>query len=241
MRRSPCILNRFEPSQAMNPKAIVFDAYGTLFDVHSVMQSIADDFGGDLPALSALWRQKQLEYSWLRSLMERYEDFWEITYAALRSAVSQLKIELSDAQQNKLMEAYLVPLAFPDARTALERFKGTPMAILSNGSPKMLESAVRHNGLGSYFSELISVDLVKRYKPSPAVYALGPDILNLPVEQILFVSSNSWDAAGAKAFGYQVCWCNRSTAEMEQLGFEPDMTVQRLDEITLRPAVQRKL
>jgi 2-haloacid dehalogenase len=221
----------------MNPKAIVFDAYGTLFDVHSVMQSIGDDISGDLPALSALWRQKQLEYSWLRSLMERYEDFWEITYAALRSAVSQLKIEVSDAQQNRLMEAYLVPAAFPDARTALERHKGTPMAILSNGSPKMLESAVRHNGLESYFSEIMSVDRVKRYKPSPAVYALGPEILNLPAKEILFVSSNWWDAAGAKAFGYKVCWCNRSAAEMEQLGFAPDMTVPRLDEITLRPAV----
>ena len=117
----------------MNPKAIVFDAYGTLFDVHSVVLGIGDNFTGDLQVLSALWRQKQLEYTWLRSLMECYEDFWEITYAALQSAVSQLKIEANNAQLNRLMQAYLVPSAFSDARTALERLKGMPLAILSNG------------------------------------------------------------------------------------------------------------
>ena len=217
----------------MNPKAIVFDAYGTLFDVHSVVLGIGDDFTGDLQVLSALWRQKQLEYTWLRSLMGHYEDFWEITYAALQSAVSQLKIEATNAQLNRLMQAYLVPSAFSDATTALEGLKGTPLAILSNGSPKMLESAVRHNGLESYFTEVISADRVKTYKPSPLVYALGPEILKIPAGEILFVSSNSWDAAGAKAFGYKVCWCNRSAAEMEQLGFAPDITVRRLDQITL--------
>jgi 2-haloacid dehalogenase len=212
----------------MNPKAVIFDAYGTLFDVHSVVR-------GDVhsQALSALWRQKQLEYTWLRSLMGSYQDFWEVTHAALVAAVRQLKIEASRAQLNSLMQAYLVPAAFLDVRTAVERLKGTPLAILSNGSPKMLESAVRHNGLESWFASVISVDRVKTYKPSPLVYALGPEILRHPAKEILFVSSNSWDAAGAKAFGYQVCWCNRSAAEMEELGFAPDITVSSLDEITL--------
>ncbi|MEO8052678.1 MAG: haloacid dehalogenase type II [Acidobacteriota bacterium] len=217
----------------MNPKAIVFDAYGTLFDVHSVVQGIGDNLAGDVQALSALWRQKQIEYTWLRSLMGRYEDFWAVTYAALKSAVRQLKIEASDAQLNTLMQAYLVPAAFSDVRPAFEGLKSTPLAILSNGSPGMLESAVRHNGLESSFAAVISVDRVRTYKPSPMVYALGPEILKLPAKDILFVSSNWWDAAGAKAFGYRVCWCNRSAAEMEALGFAPDMTISRLDEIAL--------
>lgn len=215
----------------MNLRAIVFDAYGTLFDVHSVVSGVSDDLTGDRQALSALWRQKQLEYTWLRSLMGRYEDFWEITYAALRSAVNQLKIEATNEQLDGLMQAYLVPSVFSDAKIALESIRGVPMAILSNGSPKMLEAAVGHNGLQSYFTEVISVDRVQTYKPSPAVYALGPEILKVAVEEILFVSSNSWDAAGAKAFGYKVCWCNRSGAEMEKLGFAPDVTVTRLDAI----------
>jgi 2-haloacid dehalogenase len=215
----------------MKPQAFVFDAYGTLFDVHSVVDRAGNDIPGDLHALSTLWRQKQLEYSWLRSLMERYEDFWDVTEAALRSAVRQLNIEASDAQLERLMQAYLFPLAFLDARPALEALKGAPLAILSNGSPKMLESAVRHNGLEHYFSEIISVDTVKTYKPSPRVYALGPEILNLPASEILLSSSNGWDVAGAKAFGYKVCWCNRSHGHMEHLGFSADLTVLRLDQI----------
>ncbi len=217
----------------MNPRAVVFDAYGTLFDVHSVVQGIGGDHDVGSQALSALWRQKQLEYTWLRSLMGRYADFWEITHDALLAAVRQLKIEASSAQISGLMQAYLVPSAFSDVRTAVERLKGTPLAILSNGSPRILESAVRHNGLEACFAAVISVDRVKTYKPSPLVYALGPEILQLPAKEILFVSSNSWDAAGAKAYGYRVCWCNRSAAEMEKLGFTPDTTVSSLDEIAL--------
>ena len=216
----------------MKPRAFVFDAYGTLFDVHSVVLGDGNNIPGDLKALSRLWRQKQLEYTWLRSLMERYEDFWDVTEAALRSAVRQLKIEASDVQLDTLMQAYLFPSAFPDVRPALKALNGAPLAILSNGSPRMLESAVRHNSLGSYFAEIISADRVKTYKPSPRVYALGTEILNLPASDILFISSNSWDAAGAKAFGYKVCWCNRATTEMEYFGCAPDLVVPRLDQIT---------
>ena len=214
----------------MNPRAFVFDAYGTLFDVHSVVVRAAN-LPGDLQALSALWRQKQLEYTWLRSLMERYQDFWDVTEAALRAAVTQLKIQASDAELHGLMQAYLRPSAFPDVTPALDALHGAPLAILSNGSPKMLDSAVHHNGLTSYFAEIISVDRVKTYKPSPRVYALAPEVLGFPPEEILFVSSNSWDVAGAKAFGYKVCWCNRSQGHMEHLGFSADMTVFRLDQI----------
>jgi 2-haloacid dehalogenase len=216
----------------VRPRAILFDAYGTLFDVHSVALRGGTGIPGNLQALSELWRRKQLEYTWLRALMARYKDFRLITDAALRSAIRELSIEATDRQLEQLMQAYLVPPVFPDARSALEGLKGaSPLAILSNGSPAMLDSAVRHNGLASYFAEIISVDRVKTYKPSPRVYALGPEILNLPPAEILFVSSNSWDAAGAKAFGYTVCWCNRSGAEMDDLGFAPDFTVRRLDQL----------
>ena len=163
--------------------------------------------------------------------MERYEDFWGVTEAALRSAVTQLKIEASDAQLDSLMQAYLFPSAFPDVKLALDALQGVPLAILSNGSPEMLAEAVRRNGLEHYFAEIISVDRAKSYKPSPRVYTLGTEILQIPASEILFVSSNSWDVAGAKAFGYNVCWCNRSQAPMEYLGSWPDMTVLRLDQI----------
>jgi 2-haloacid dehalogenase len=214
----------------MNPRAFVFDAYGTLFDVHSIVVRAAN-LPGDLQALSALWRQKQLEYTWLRSLMERYQDFWDVTEASLRAAVTQLKIQASDAELHGLMQAYLRPSTFPDVTEALDALQGAPLAILSNGSPKMLDSAVHYNGLTSYFAEIISVDRVKTYKPSPRVYALAHEALGVPPEEILFVSSNSWDVAGAKSFGYNVCWCNRSQGHMEHLGLSADLTISRLDQI----------
>jgi 2-haloacid dehalogenase len=203
------------------PKAFIFDAYGTLFDVHS----------GIPAALSQLWRRKQLEYTWLRALMERYDDFRHITEAALRTAARELRIDATDGQIEQLMQTYLFPAVFEDVLPALEALKGSKLAILSNGSPEMLDAAVRHNGLESWFTEIISVDRVKTYKPSPRVYALGPEILNLPAHEILFISSNSWDAAGAKAFGYKVCWCNRSGAFFENLALEPDIQVTRLDQL----------
>jgi 2-haloacid dehalogenase len=214
----------------MKPRAIVFDAYGTLFDVHSVVTR-STNIIEDLSALSVLWRQRQLEYTWLRALMERYEDFLNVTETALRSAVRQLHIRIDDTQLNMLMEAYLLPSAFQDVKPGLESLKHLPMVILSNGSTKMLESAVRHNGLGTFFTEIISVDRVRTYKPSPRVYSLGTQSLHLPASEILFVSSNSWDGSGAKACGYKVCWCNRSNEEIAFLEGVPDLIVTRLDQI----------
>jgi 2-haloacid dehalogenase len=213
------------------PRAYLFDAYGTLLDVHSVVVRAGAAIQADLQMLSSLWRRKQLEYTWLRSLMERYVDFWEVTEAALQAAAEQLGVALSPEQARGLMQAYLVPSAFPDADTALESLCGRPVAILSNGSPRMLEAAVRHNSLERYFTELISAHRVRTYKPSPRVYALGPEVLKLPVREILFVSSNAWDAAGAKAFGYRVCWCNRSGSQWERLGPAADVTVTSLDQL----------
>jgi 2-haloacid dehalogenase len=215
-------------------QAFLFDAYGTLFDVHSVVIRAAAGIPGDLDALSELWRQKQLEFTWLRALMDRYQDFWQITEAALRTALTQLQVEATEPQVQQLLNAYLAPAAFPDARIALDALQHSPRAILSNGSPRMLEAAVHSNGLESCFAAVISVDRVKTYKPSPKVYLLGPASLNLPADQILFVSSNAWDAAGAKAFGYSVCWCNRSGRAMDRLGFAPDIEVSSLDQIPNR-------
>ena len=212
----------------------MFDAYGTLLDVHSVVMRAGTSLGGDLHALSQLWRQKQLEFTWLRALMDRYEDFWHVTEAALRTALAQLQMEASEPQIQQLLNAYLTPAVFPDARAALEALHNFPRAILSNGTPAMLEAAVQHNRLASHFAAVISVDPLKTYKPSPQVYQLGPDALHLPAEEILFVSSNAWDASGAKAFGYSVCWCNRSGRPMDQLGFAPDLVVSSLDQVPLQ-------
>jgi 2-haloacid dehalogenase len=212
-------------------RAFLFDAYGTLFDVHSVALRAGSEIAGDLESLSHLWRQKQLEFTWLRALMDRYQEFWQITEAALRTALAQLQMEASESQVRQLLDGYLAPAVFPDAKAALDSLGTFPRAILSNGSPVMLEAAVRNNNLESYFSAVISVDQVKTYKPSPKVYQLGPQTLGFQSHEILFVSSNAWDAAGAKAFGYSVCWCNRSGRPMDRLGFAPDLVVTSLDQI----------
>ena len=183
----------------------------------------------DPVALANLWRQKQLEYTWLRSLMDRYEDFWSVTEQALRYSVRRLGLGADEAQIQALMHAYLSLRSFPEVHAALRRLEGIPLGILSNGSPPMLDAAVRASGLATVFDLVLSVDAVKVYKPSPKVYALGPRAFGVAAQDILFVSSNAWDVAGAKAFGYRVCWCNRQRAPMETLGVAPDHEVQSLD------------
>jgi 2-haloacid dehalogenase len=213
----------------MTIRGYVFDAYGTLFDVHSVVDAGAA-VTSDPTALSLLWRQKQLEYTWLRSLMGRYEDFWAVTEAALRYAVRRLEIRASDAQLRTLMEAYLRLACFADVRSALTGLRG-PRAILSNGAPTMLEAAVRSSGLAPLLDHVISVDRVRIYKPAAAVYALGPQTLGIPADELLFVSSNAWDVAGAKSFGYRVAWCNRLGAPEEELGVRADHVVRTLTDL----------
>jgi len=206
----------------------VFDAYGTLFDVHSVIEA-GREITTDPMALSTLWRQKQLEYSWLRSLMGRYDDFWAVTEAALRHSVRRLGLPASEAQLKRVMDAYLSLACFPEVKGALARLTGLPCAILSNGAPTMLAAAVRSAGLESSLAHVISVDEVKIFKPSPRAYALGPARMGLPADQLLFVSSNAWDVAGAKAFGYQVAWCNRTAAPAEELGMIADYEITTLE------------
>ena len=209
-------------------RGYVFDAYGTLFDVHSVIEA-GRAITADPAALSVLWRQKQLEYTWLRSLMGRYEDFWAVTEAALRFSVRRLGLAADAAQLARLMDAYLSLACFPEVDAALERLGGRPRGILSNGSPRMLAAAVASSGLGRHLQHVLSVDSVKTFKPAPTVYALGPQAFGIPAGELLFVSSNAWDVAGAKAFGYQVAWCNRTGAPAEELGAPPDLVISRLD------------
>jgi 2-haloacid dehalogenase len=211
-------------------RGYVFDAYGTLFDVHSVVEA-GRALTDDPVALSVLWRQKQLEYTWLRSLMGRYEDFWSVTEAALRYSVKRLGLRADEAALARLMDAYLTLACFPEVPTALARLAGRPRAILSNGAPRMLAAAVASSGLGAALDHVISVDRVKVYKPAPAVYALGPATLGVPAGELLFVSSNAWDVAGAKAAGYRVAWCNRTGAPEEELGVRADCVVSNLSEL----------
>jgi 2-haloacid dehalogenase len=213
------------------PRAVVFDAYGTLFDVHSIVDA-ARAITSDPDALSRLWRQKQLEYTWLRSLMERYEDFWVVTAQALRYALRRLGITATEAQVDALMQAYLTLAPFPEVPSALRTLGAHPLAILSNGSPRMLDGAVRSSGLDGVFTAVLSVDAVRVYKPSPRVYELATSALGLAPGEILFVSSNAWDVAGAATFGFRTCWCNRVNAPAEELEVTPDYEVDRLDAIS---------
>jgi 2-haloacid dehalogenase len=203
---------------------LLFDAYGTLFDVHSVVEA-GRAVTADPLRLSALWRQKQLEYTWLRSLMGRYEDFWAVTESALAFACRQLELGADAAARQRLMEAYLALDAFPEVPGVLTRLRDRPSAILSNGAPRMLDAVVAHNRLGALLRAVISVDAVRTFKPHPAVYALGAARLGLPREEVAFVSSNGWDVAGAKAFGFRVVWVNRHRAPLEELGVVPDLEV----------------
>ena len=212
-------------------RAFVFDAYGTLFDVHSVVAACRE-VTSDPETLSREWRAKQLEYTWLRALMGRYEDFWEITRAALRFALKRLKLSATEGQMDRVMSAYLSLSAFPEVRETLTTLSPRfTTAILSNGSPRMLQAAVESSGLTPYLHHVLSVDACQTYKPSPVVYALAPKALGLAKETIAFVSSNSFDVIGAKAFGFRVVWCNRAEARLDELGILPDVTVARLDEI----------
>ena len=210
------------------PSAIVFDAYGTLFDVHSVATLANELFPGQGEALSQRWRAKQLEYSWTLSLMRRYEDFWNVTDHALTFACHALKLSCSASEHQRLMDSYLRLSAFPDASAGLKQAAGTRLAILSNGSPKMLGAVVSSAGFGGAFTRVISVDEIRVYKPDPRVYQLAVDTLHVQPSSVLFVSSNAWDVGGAKAFGFRTCWVNRDGVPPEELGLNADFVVGNL-------------
>jgi 2-haloacid dehalogenase len=214
-------------------RALVFDAYGTLFDVHSVVALCEQLWPGKGAALSQLWRAKQLEYTWQRSLMRRYEDFGRITEASLRYACAALGLPVDEGRRRGLMDAYLKLSTFPEVHDALAALKASRLrlAILSNGSPAMLRPLVANAGLESFIRTVISVDPRKIYKPAPAVYRLAVERLRAPKTAIGFVSSNCWDACGAKSFGFRTFWINRAAAPVEELGAAPDYVIKSLDEL----------
>jgi 2-haloacid dehalogenase len=213
-------------------KALVFDAYGTLFDVRSVLSRCEEVFPGHGSALTGLWRTKQLEYTWLRSLMGKYEDFWQVTQDGLVFACRSLGLASTHDQIDHLMQAYLTLRPFPEITTALESLSTVPLSILSNGTPTMLDSVVRSAGLEGRFQHILSVDEVHVYKPSPVVYQLAETHLGIQREEIGFVSSNGWDVAGGKAFGFQAYWLNRQHAPAEALGVKPDRIIHSAMELT---------
>lgn len=213
-------------------RACVFDAYGTLFDVASVTALCQKALGEKAPRLSSLWREKQLQYTWLRAAQGRHADFWQVTGDALDYAMDAL--EVSDAELRKqLMASYLRLEVFPEVPDVLRQLQlsAVSMAILSNGSPSMLAAAVEHAGIGACLDLVISVEEVGVYKPHPAVYARATERLRLASGQICFLSSNAWDAYAASAFGMQVIWCNRNGQRPERLPGLPDAEVRDLTQV----------
>ncbi len=239
----------------MTIKAVVFDAYGTLFDVQSVAAITEETFPGHGDMITQIWRIKQLEYSWLRSLMGRYEDFSAITRDALIYTLRCLGLPRDDAAFARIMEKYLHLDLYPDARAALDAMRDRKLAILSNGSSDMLNALVRNSGLDTVLDATISVDAKRIFKPHRDAYVLIEEKLGVAPADVLFVSSNPWDACGAKAFGLNVAWIERVTPEgmarecaktdlvapltmfkalrmqMDELGVEPDHRIATLSDL----------
>lgn len=215
--------------QDMIDGACVFDAYGTLLDVASPVSKCADVLGDDAPRLGLLWRTKQLEYSWLRSLMGEHADFWQLTGDALDFAMETLNVS-DDALRQRLMDLYFTLDAFPEVPGLLEILKSAGMktAILSNGSPDMLQGAIDHAGIAAQLDAVYSVEDVGIFKPHASVYQMAVYGLSLPPEKICFMSSNAWDVAGASHFGFRVVWVNRYGQARERLPGGPEHVISDL-------------
>lgn len=213
-------------------RACVFDAYGTLFDFGSAAASCRDVLGDQGGRLTALWRDKQLQYSWLRAVQGRHADFWQVTGDALDFALEVLGI-VEPRLRNRLMDLYLELDPFPEVPDVLRRLKaaGKPAAILSNGTPAMLQAIVAKSGLGDLLDHVLSVEEAGVYKPHPKIYQLALDRLGVAAGDILFLSSNGWDAWAASAFGMRVAWCNRQGNRRERLPGAPDRELTSLSEL----------
>jgi 2-haloacid dehalogenase len=218
------------------PKAVLFDAYGTLFDVYSVGLLAEQLFPGQGSALGVLWRDKQIEYTRLVTTSNdgsHYQPFWELTRAGLRYACKRLALELTPAREERLMNQYRHLSAFPENKEVLAalRDKGVATGILSNGDPEMLGIAIRSAGLEGLLDHVLSVDVVRKYKTHPEAYALGPKATGLDARQIAFVSCNAWDALAATWYGYRTLWVNRYQLPFEELGTQPTRTGASLRDV----------
>ena len=218
------------------PRAVLFDAYGTLFDVYSVGLLAEQLFPGQGSALSVLWRDKQIEYTRLVTTSSdgrHYQPFWELTRAGLRYACKRLGLTLAPAQEERLMNQYRHLSAFPENREVLQALKdkGVATGVLSNGDPDMLGVAIRSAGLEGLLDHVLSVDSVRKYKTHPDAYALGPQATGLDAKQIAFVSCNGWDALAATWYGYRTLWVNRYQLPFEELGTQPTRTGSSLRDV----------
>lgn len=215
-----------------NIKACVFDAYGTLFDVHSAVGKYKQRLGRVADQVSLVWRTKQLEYTWLRSLMQRHADFWQVTREALDYAFDAHRIDDRDLHEN-LMQAYLHLNCYPEVPEALSVLKsrGFRVAILSNGTPDMLAAAVKNSGIDALIDRIFSIEQVGVFKPDPRVYRIAVDELGIQPAEIIFQSSNAWDAAGASSFGLKVAWVNRFGQSRERIPGQPDAEIGNLMEL----------
>ena len=221
------------PGSSSPFKAVVFDAYGTLFDVHSVASLAEQMFPGRGEALSQLWRQKQLEYSWLRAMSRRYKPFWEITLDGLRFAAARLSLPITAEIEGRLVNQYACLSAFPENVQALREMKaaGLRLGILTNGNRDMIEVSVRSSGMTGLFDQLLSSEAVETFKTMDAIYALAPEAFGCRAKEILFVSSNCWDAIGSRWYGYTSFWINRGGMPLDQLDTEPDHTGRLLTDV----------
>src|SRR6266404_2245301 len=213
-------------------RACVFDAYGTLFDVAAAARSCGGELGEKSSALSSLWREKQLQYTWLRAAQGRHADFWQVTGEALDFSLETLMLD-QPGLRDRLMELYLTLDTFPEVPDVLRQLKaaGIKTAILSNGTPAMLDSAVKNARIDGLLDIVLSVEEVGVFKPDPRVYQLAVDRLAIPASQIAFQSSNAWDAYAASAFGMRVVWCNRYRQRKERLPGTPDYEIETLAEL----------
>lgn len=213
-------------------KLCVFDAYGTLFDVHSAVGQHVQALGEQAQSISMLWRQKQLEYTWLRSLMGRYVDFQQVTAEALSYSLQAHTVSDAGLEQ-QLLQAYNQLSSYPEVVATLKQLRGAGIttAILSNGSPAMLQAAVTYAGLDDLIDKVISVDDLAIYKPDPRVYQLAVEAFGVTKEQILFHSSNAWDVAGAVNFGFNVAWINRFSQPSEPLSAAPCLVLDNLQQV----------
>ena len=215
------------------PRAVLFDVYGTLLDVYSVGLRAEQMFPGAGERLARAWRDKQIEYSRLVSMSGRYRPFWQLTRDALQVSAATLRLALDDSGADSLMNEYRHLSAFPENRAVLQALaeRGIRAGVLSNGDPDMLDVTLRSAGLVDLIDPILSVHATRRYKTDPAAYALGPAALGLQAAEILFVSSNCWDAIGATWYGFTTLWINRADAPMERLGVEPTRVGRSLRDV----------
>ncbi len=215
----------------MNTKALVFDAYGTLFDVNSAAKRCKDKIGKDWENFSNFWRTTQLEYTWLRTLMKKHRDFWKITEDSLDKSMRVFDIDKS--MKNELLNLYKVLSPYPEVKKVLESLKDQnfKLAILSNGTPALLEELVSSNNLNNLFDDLFSVEEVKVFKPDSRVYEIPIKKYNIKAEQITFLSANTWDVSGGGNFGYNSVWVNRNKAKFDILDYQPKNEVNNLTQL----------